>query len=236
MSFVHSPKIVTDGLVLSLDAGNVKSYPGLGTTWFDKSGRGNNGTLVNGPTFSSGSLGSIVFDGVDDYATFSNNLSISQNNPFTVEFWVNLSSYTNLYPCLIQIKTDTTYSFIVMATQNPTYSGINFGSTNTWINLRNSGNQLSINTWYQIVVTYNGNGSGNSSNYKMYLNSVEQTLTSSGGYINLSQINNIGTAENASRGFDNWTGKISSVRIYNKALSAQEITQNFNALRGRFGI
>ncbi len=69
MAFIHSPKIVTDGLVLALDAGNVKSYASGSTTWFDKSGNAYNGTLVNGPTFNTGSLGSIVFDGTNDYVS-----------------------------------------------------------------------------------------------------------------------------------------------------------------------
>jgi hypothetical protein len=67
------PNIVTDGLVLYLDAANQKSYPGTGTTWNDLSGNGNNGTLVNGPTFNSDNNGSIVFDGVDDYVNFGDN-------------------------------------------------------------------------------------------------------------------------------------------------------------------
>ena len=228
--------IVTNGLVLYLDAANYLSYTSGSTTWNDLSGNNNSGSLVNEPTFSSTNAGSIVFDGVDDYATFSNNLSIKQNIPFTMEFWANLSSYTNPFPCLIQIKTDTQHAFIVMVTQNSSYGGINFGSTNSWVNLRNSGNQVSTNTWNQIILTYNGNGIGSIGNYKMYLNNVEQTLTSSGGYITLNQINNIGTAENASRGSDNWTGKISSVRIYNRAFSASEVLQNYNATKARFGL
>ena len=67
MALSHSPSIVTNGLVLCLDAANSKSYPGSGTTWTDLSGRGNNGTLVNGVGYNSGNLGSLVFDGVDDY-------------------------------------------------------------------------------------------------------------------------------------------------------------------------
>ena len=66
MALSHSPKIVTDGLVLCLDAGDRKSYSGSGTTWTDRSGEGNNGTLVNGPTFDSGNGGSIYFDGGND--------------------------------------------------------------------------------------------------------------------------------------------------------------------------
>jgi len=84
MSFAHSPQIVTNGLVLALDAGNTKSYVSGSTTWFDKSGRGNNGTLVNGPTFNTGSLGSIVFDGVNDYVDSGNiSTTILSNNQFT---------------------------------------------------------------------------------------------------------------------------------------------------------
>ena len=69
MAFSFSPRIVTDGLVLYLDAANQRSYPGSGTTWSDISRGGNNGTLVNGPTFDPGNGGSIVFDGVDDYVS-----------------------------------------------------------------------------------------------------------------------------------------------------------------------
>ena len=66
MAFIHSPKISTDGLVLALDTANRKSYPGSGTVWNDLSGNGNNGSLINGPTFNGANGGSIVFDGVDD--------------------------------------------------------------------------------------------------------------------------------------------------------------------------
>jgi hypothetical protein len=236
MSVKGGPNTVTSGLVLELDAGNIKSYQSGSTTWYDKSGFANNGTLINGVGYTSSFNGSLVFDGTDDYVTGSNNISISQSQPFTLEFWGNLSSYTNLYPCLCQIKTDTTYSFIVLATQNSTYDGISFGSTDTWIKLRNAGNQLLTNTWYQIVISYNGSGAGTLSNYKMYINTQEQTLTTSGGFINLSQINNIGNIENASRGSDNWNGRITIFKLYNKALSPQEVLQNYNATKTRFGL
>ena len=69
MSVIGGPDIITDGLVLYLDAANTKSYIGSGTTWKDLSGNSNDGTLTNGPTFDSGNSGSIVFDGVDDFVT-----------------------------------------------------------------------------------------------------------------------------------------------------------------------
>ena len=71
MAVGYNPKIITDGLVLCLDAGNTKSYPGSGTSWSDLSGQGNTGTLVNGPTYSSADGGSIVFDGSNDYGSLS---------------------------------------------------------------------------------------------------------------------------------------------------------------------
>ena len=71
MAISYNPRTITDGLVLCLDAANSKSYPGSGTTWTDLSGNGNNGTLVNGPTYSSSNGGSLVFDGTNDYITSS---------------------------------------------------------------------------------------------------------------------------------------------------------------------
>lgn len=83
------PNIITDGLVLALDAGNTKSYPGSGTTWNDVSGNGNNGTLINGPTFDTGNGGSVVFDGVDDHFTTSTTPTELLGNPsFTISMWV----------------------------------------------------------------------------------------------------------------------------------------------------
>lgn len=77
MALNHSPKIVTNGLVLYLDAANQKSYPGSGTTWTDLSGNGNTGTLTNGPTFSANNNGGIVFDGANDYVSISNSSSLN---------------------------------------------------------------------------------------------------------------------------------------------------------------
>ena len=84
MGLSHSPSLVMNGLVLCLDAGNSKSYPGTGTTWTDLSGNGNNGTLTNGPTYSSANGGSLVFDGTNDYTQTPLSGTFPQ---ITVEFW-----------------------------------------------------------------------------------------------------------------------------------------------------
>jgi hypothetical protein len=91
MASIGGPNIVTDGLVLALDAANTKSYPGSGTVWKDLSGNGNNGTLINGPTFDTGNLGSIEFDGVDDWTSFGNILNTGTSD-FTISAWVKSTS------------------------------------------------------------------------------------------------------------------------------------------------
>ena len=93
MSGNVAPKISTNGLILYLDAGNTKSYPGTGTTWVDISQSGNNGTLINSPTFNSSNGGGIVFDGVDDYVTQSNITS----NSLTFDFWFRVTDKTSGY-------------------------------------------------------------------------------------------------------------------------------------------
>jgi hypothetical protein len=93
MAFNYSPRIVTDGLVLYLDAANPRSYPGSGTTWSDLSRGGNNGVLTNGPTFNSANNGSIVFDGTNDFIQCSNRTTI--NLGLTIETVIKTTSSTS---------------------------------------------------------------------------------------------------------------------------------------------
>ena len=93
MATDYNPSIVTDGLVLCLDAANTKSYPGSGTTWTDISGKGYDGTLTNGPTFSSDNLGCIVFDGSNDRVDGVHNSELNLTQDLTVECWFRRSKY-----------------------------------------------------------------------------------------------------------------------------------------------
>ena len=107
MGFSRGPKIVTDGLVLCLDAANKKSYPGSGTTWTDLSGQGNNGTLANmSTTLDSGNGGSLVFDGVNDFVGTSYNLvnGTDSSVPIVISFYINpdsIQSAVSQSPCWI---------------------------------------------------------------------------------------------------------------------------------------
>jgi len=145
MSYSNGPTIVTDGLVLALDAADKNSYPGSGTTWNDLAGS-NNGTLTNGPTFDSGNGGSIVFDGVDDYVNLS-----------------NLGLPTSFFTCQCVFKYDTTVSGNTLINLNYSYpnSGYlirqNYGPIIVFTNNGNetsisSNTSISTNTIYHLTV------------------------------------------------------------------------------------
>jgi hypothetical protein len=228
------PPVVTNGLVLYLDAANKQSYVSGSTSWNDIVGS-NNGTLVNGPTFNSGSGGSIVFDGTNDYGTGFDNISINTTSSFTIEFWFNLTAFTQAYPTLLQIKTNTTYGCNLTLSQASPYLGIIFGSSDNWTTIKTD-NVPILGIWNHVILTYNGLGATTNSNYNIYLNTINQNITTAGGFANTSQVNYIGTTNAGIRGVDNFNGKIAICKLYNRALSASEILQNYNTVKGRFGL
>ena len=219
MALSHSPSLVLPGLTLCLDAGNSKSYPGSGTTWSDLSGNGNNGTLTNGPTYSSANGGSIVFDGSNDFieTTYTPGNISSQ----TISCWINKS---NLQYSLILAKSTVYYGLEIY----PTIIYVNI-TTNVY-------GQVSYNTngWQNIVFTYDGNQTGNSNRLKLYFNGDVQTLTFAGtipSSANVSDVIQFGRRWWSSRFSE---GSIAQVSIYNRALSAAEIQQNYNATKSRY--
>jgi hypothetical protein len=229
MSFVHSPKIVTDGLVLALDAGNTKSYPGSGTTWFDKSGNANNGTLTNGPTFSSANGGSIVFDGVDDFASTPNTITLTQA---TFISWVNQngsqSTYTGILLSRISDATATGLGSSYGIT--PTTNQLGYlwnGAVNTYA--WNSGLIIPTSAWCMVAISVS------STSATAYL-CQSSGITSATNTVSHSSVSNKFDVGRDPYGGRFFKGNIAQSLIYNRALSAAEVQQNFNALRGRFGI
>ena len=236
MSFAHSPQIVTNGLVLALDAGNTKSYVSGSTTWFDKSGYGNNGTLTNGPTFNTGSGGSIVFDGVDDYVALGNQASWNSSNTLTMAAWVNISGIGGA-PDIGGIITNqsTGYDFQSMYVQvypNPSQIYIIYGVSH--INPNSEAYVQSVenkNTWLYAVATRYFDGTNTT--IKLYINGIlKQTSTMSGQQAQTANDWILGRYY----GQRAMIGNIAVTQVYNRELSATEVLQNFNALRGRFGI
>jgi hypothetical protein len=234
MACNYQSKIVTNGLVLCLDAADKKSYPGSGTTWFDRSGNGKNGTLTNGPTFNSANGGAIVFDGVDDYT--SSNAVLLNNADFSVSFWIKYQDTLLADRGLI-----TTWSTSWQGFGIGTYA--TFGQIRSWASDgagggMNWGSLSAIqNKWTNLVLTYNFFNPNKTQ--RGYIDGVFKNSESYGNSITHStlQISRGGQTSSSQLSLYPYTNSlISNISIYNRALSPQEITQNFNATRGRFGI
>ena len=160
------PKIVNDGLVLAVDAASTQSYPGIGTDWYDRSGNGNDGTLTNGPTYTQKKLGpnnsGLVFlDGVDDELTiaYNSNLKLTENNDWTVEFWMNAksSNQSNSSSCGIWAQDDGAYTGILISTG--TGGNVLFTSSTTgssWAYLFQNMGSFTDDVWNHVALTKSG--------------------------------------------------------------------------------
>jgi hypothetical protein len=218
--------VVTSGLQLYLDAGIPASYPGTGTTWTDLSGNGRTGTLTDGPTFSSADGGSIVFDGTNDYVQCTGSLTVTAATFVT---WIRRNG------------TQTNYAGILF-NRGTNVTGLNIFPTD----------KLGYH-WNQSYYDFDSNLTIPDLTWCM----VALSVTSIGATLYLCQSSGITTATNAvshtSSVLDNiqlaqdptvilfgiyrfFKGNISAAQLYNRALTADEITTNFNALRGRYGL
>ena len=230
MAFNFSPKVVTEGLVLYLDAANTKSYVSGSTTWNDISRTGANGTLINGPTFNSGNGGSIVFDGVDDYCNLPSSLPRLYGT-FTISLWVNPARISIPTTSQSLITTDWSVGFLnymIYQTNDKFNTVIGNGTSSDPIMTSNT--TLIANTWYNLVLVCNG------TSHIMYINGNSDVIQN-GAYSGVltSNVRNLATDNVGSVGYF-FQGNISNTLWYNRALTAQEIQQNYNATRTRYGL
>ena len=231
MATKYSPKMVTDGLVLSLDAANNKSYPKSGTTWTDLSGNSNTGTLTNGPTFSGANGGSIVFDGTNDYVNCGTGLALSGS--WTISGFVR-SSVSSAIQVII-IRSGGTPSY-------PQNYGIFIQINNKFrcqtdadsYKYAESTTTMVINTWYYVTGLYNAttkilsiyiNGNFEGSSTAL----VGNPTTTGTQYITVGAGDGLDISNRL-------TGNIAQSSIYNRALTATEVLQNYNATKSRFGL
>jgi hypothetical protein len=224
MSYNTGAKIVTDGLVLCLDAGNTKSYPGSGTTWTDISRNGNNGTLTNGPIYNSSNGGSIAFDGVNDEIVVTGTIVTSTATSCA---WIRRSGTQPNYGAIIHNR-----------------GGSNVTAMNFYIN-----NQLGYH-WNNASNTYNWASSLVVPDLTWCMCAVSVSATFATAY--LCQASGISSATNVvshgsttlnviriandTNGGRYFIGNIAQSLIYNRALSESEIIQNYNATKKRFGL
>jgi hypothetical protein len=227
MSLAHSPSLILPGLVLCLDAANSKSYPGSGTTWTDLSGNGNTGTLVNGVGYNGSNLGSLSFDGVNDYVDCGS-INFTSGTSITIEVWVKPNSSQNTYADILDYNHGATGGFVIQQNENALnqyyfayWNGSGFNITPTIT--------LNSNSFNHLVFVKSGTSTIG------YLNSVNTIQYTGSSNINCSGYAlHIGRfVAGAGREFN---GNIYSCKVYNRALTAAEVQQNFNALRSRFSI
>jgi hypothetical protein len=234
--------IVKSGLQLYADAGRFDSYIGNGTTWSDLSSNGNNGTLVNGTGYNSSGVGSMVFDGTNDYVNFGNAASLQITSALTVDVW---------------LKADTTTDFTTAVAKSNGATGgwtvqlrdlvdewrfwVNFG-VNTLGNGSNNGwyyanfpKTWNDGKWHHFV----GIWDGSSKTVKIYIDGIQGTFNAGGNpngeSSNIGNYNGnlvAGAESNVDNPFD---GNISSLKVYNIAFSPEQVLQNFNAQKYRFG-
>ena len=249
MGLLHSPRIVTDGLVLCLDAANKRSYPGAGTTWTDLSKNKNNGTLTNGPTFDSANGGRFSFDGSNDYCEFAENekYNFQPTQPFSVFCWmIKSGSYGAV---LANMKSGSPYQGWDIWNENSTHISMHIISS--WI-----GNAIKLRVDYTdqqsikyFGYTYNGSCPANSTDTLNSVNFyVDGELYTTGKAIADGAGSFDSTSETISypagqkfRIGSRYTGQygasnLFAVHIYNKALTANEVQQNYNATKARFGL
>jgi len=238
MGIAYNPRIVTDGLVLALDAGNAKSYnAGISTTaWNDLSGENNNGTLVNGVGYTADNGGALTFDGVNDYANCGNvNSNISDN--LTLSVWIKFPiGYGRLGWNSIIAKREPGNQVNYGMSYNPTVTEdafqiyyTNFGASLA-IPLKSN---FSDNVWTHICGTFTKNST--TTDLILYKNASVISSTNKPGNVTppAGLRLQIGTYLG---GGEYVQGDIAQVSIYNRALTAAEVQQNFNATRSRFGI
>ena len=231
MGLSHSPRIVTDGLVFCVDAGDKMSYPGAGTTWTDLSKNRNNGTLTNGPTFNSANGGSIVFDGTNDYISITRNSSITPNY-ISVCGWIKINSKSS-NQFLLALPRSVNGGASYMMYYSLSLDGfVAYARTNSTGTIQTT-STFSPDTgrWYFLSMTSNG------SNLILFIDGEFEASLSFSSVLEYSgsTVLRIGSYDN--QGTPTYTnGNIPLTQIYNRALSAQEIKQNYKATKGRFGL
>ena len=237
MSVKNRNSVVEDGLVFYVDASNANSYPGSGTNFADLAGS-NDGTLTNGATFDSNNGGSIVLDGTNDYVSAGTASDFMPTNDMTIDAWINIDAYDSTIcmspnssggnEVIFYIATSTTSTFTAKKL-SCTFDNSD-GASGSW---PASNTDVPLSTWVHACLVRDG------ATARFYYNGAADgtgtrgtgTLSYASGQPLYIGLDTDGTGYTQGNFFD---GKIAAVKIYNRALSASEILQNYNALKNRF--
>ena len=231
-------RIITDGLVLRLDAANNNSYNRYisPTIWNDISGNGNNGTLVGPsggyPSYNSANGGSISFDGTDDYLNCEPSTYLTGLINITASIWVKPLILPGLtyqyYPTITRYSGSNGWDLSYSRDKNFLFGGREIAGDGNYLGTT-SISTYELNTWNNVVGTKSGN------NWRIYVNGILQnSFTGGTGTVPFDAKNLRIGAASFNLVFSNIS--VSNAMIYNRALSSTEILQNYNATRARFGI
>ena len=214
-----SQTIVTNGLTLNIDANDATSYNGSGATWYDISGNTADITLLNTPTYTSGTPSYFTFNGSDQFGT--GNSAVLSSTSYTKSVWFYLNGYNdnNL------VSSDTGGHFLYMAGGNKIYSGhTDWGDYQAYPSTAN----ISLSTWYYVALTFS-----TTNGMTLYINgALDSTYTA-----NKNAHSGDGSANIATFGGGNLlNGRIAQVFCYNKELSSGEISQNYNVTKATYGL
>jgi hypothetical protein len=226
----YKGKLVTSGLTLALDAGNLVSYSGASTTVYDMTSNANNGTLTNGPIFSLNRGGTFTFDGADDRISLPN-VAALRPSAFTATAWVNCvaadGNQKTIFSSYYQVPV-AGFAFQLWNGSNGNNKVRFFvGNNNTYQDYTGSLN-VPVNTWNHITVSYDG-----TSTMRIYVNGVaDSTASWSGGCVYNASNNLVQVGSVINSGY--FPGSISNLQFYNRTLSATEVVQNYNVYRNKF--
>ena len=228
-NITNIPTIITSDLLIYLDAANPLSYPGSGSVWTSLVSGGRNGTLVNSPTYTTDGGGCIVLDGIDDHISMST-VGVAGSN-LSIDYWIKRNA-NNGYFWVIDNMDQPELRLLFSNSVLQPYLYDNGG----YILTTASSTTFSTSLWYNICVTIT-NGS-----QKIYINGGTEIIVGTGSYDGAVSGDNagehtLGTYNRPGAGYGGYASvKIGSYRFYNRVLTAQEVTQNFNALKGRYGL
>ena len=230
MGAYGGPDIVTDGLIFAIDAGSERSYPGSGTSVTDLVGS-NNGALVNGVGFSSANGGSFIFDGTDDYINLSTLSNSMNSSAFTIGTVIKIDSFASSSSSRPYISNWNTWSpgsqkgFLLRTFTSSNKSSFWWCDGTNYTSVYST-TEMSLGEYYYVCVTYSSSG------VKIYVNGVlEGTSSSLTGGVVFESNTRIGYTSINTGFFD---GNIANTIIYNRAITAAEVLQNYNAQKNRF--
>ena len=228
MACSGGPDAINTNLVLALDAANKVSYSGTGTNWYDLSGTITSGSLKNSPTFSNANVGTIVFDGTDDNVQLGNASTFLPTSAITINCWAKTNVVQVYKKIFVTVTAGTQAITGVYFSLGPSpynyYLGI---ITNNGSQFAGSNTDPSTSAFSNFCGTYDG------ANIRLYLNgTLLATQAHTGTIINTG----IGRISGYDNGGEIWDGRVASFSIYNRALSASEILQNYNVTKTRFGL